>query len=135
MKPTFLLALFILAILLFGCDREKMSPYVAELIVEFTWEGLKPCEWGHPEIQISGVPGNTKFLEIRMYDHAYSHDHGTIQMPYADEKVIAKDRFKEIQRPCPVYKPGRYELTIKALDVTETIIGMGSAERMFPEEG
>jgi len=134
MKQTYITALILMAFFGVGCEREKISQHVAEVSVKFTWEGLKPCDWGNPEIHISGVPGNTKFLKISMYDHAYSHDHGTVQMPYADEKIIAKDRFKEIQRPCPVYTPGRYEITIKALDDTETIIGMGSAERMFPEE-
>jgi hypothetical protein len=117
-----------------GCESEKISQHVAEMSVDFNWQGLKPCGWGNPEIHISGLPENTKFLKINMYDHAYSHDHGTVQMPYAGEKVIEKDRFNVIQRPCPMYTPGRYEITIKALDDRETVIGVGITERYFPEE-
>jgi len=134
MHQIHIVLLLALSLFLSGCEKEKVSQHVTKLSVEFTWEGLKQCGWGNPEIHVSGVPGETKSLKISMYDHAYSHDHGTVQMPYAGEKIIAKDRFKVIQRPCPVYTPGRYEITIKAFDDTETIIGMGSAERYFPEE-
>jgi hypothetical protein len=54
--------------------------------------------------------------------------------PYGGKEVIAINRFKEIQGPCPVYTPGRYEITIKALDADETVIAVGSKERPFPEE-
>ena len=123
-----------LILCLSGCDGERISPQVVDLFIDYTWQGLKPCGWGNPEIRIKGVPGNAKTLSISMYDHAYSHDHGTVKMPYADEKILAKDRFKEIQGPCPVYTPGRYEITIKALDGTGTVVAMGSKERLFPEE-
>ncbi len=86
MNQIYIVVLFILALFLSGCEKEKVSQHVAKLSVEFTWEGLRPCDWGNPEIHISGVPGNTKSLKISMYDHAYSHDHGTVQMPYAGEK-------------------------------------------------
>jgi len=122
----------ILLIVASGC--EKVSPDAVTLTVDFSWEGMKPCDWGNPEIWVRGVPENTRFLILNMYDHAYSHDHGTVSMPYTGSGVIAKDRFKEIQCPCPVYTPGRYEITIKAVDEKEVVIGLGSKERRFPEE-
>lgn len=117
-----------------GCERENFSQNVAELKVEFTWEGMKPCDWGNPEIHIGGIPNNTQTLKISMYDHAYNHDHGTVQTPYIGNEIIGMGTFKQIQGPCPVYTPGRYEITIKALNSDGEIIGMGSKERHFPEE-
>ena len=134
MKQTQIALLSMAVFFLCGCESEKISPHVVKMSVEFTWKGLKPCGWGNPEIRIGSVPGDTKSLKISMYDHAYSHDHGIVQMHYAGERIIARDRFKKIQGPCPVYKPGRYEITIKAMDADGTIIAIGSSVRSYPEE-
>lgn len=115
-----------------GC--EKVSQDAVELSVDFSWEGMKPCGWGNPEICVSGVPEKTKFLKVSMYDHAYSHDHGTVMVPYTGNGIIVRDRFKEIQGPCPPDVPGRYEITIKAVDENKVVIGIGSKERFFPEK-
>jgi hypothetical protein len=132
-KFLFSILLFGLILVQSGCEKETIDPDAAKLMVDFTWEGLKRCGWGNPEIHIDGVPDLAKFLKISMYDHAYSHDHGTVIMPYAGEKTIPLNRFPKIQGPCPVYSPGRYEITIKALDVNKTVVGVGSRERPFPE--
>lgn len=134
MKHLFLILFFMPIFSLSGCENEKVSPDAVQLSVDFTWQGMKSCGWGNPEIHVNGIPENTKNLTISMYDHAYSHDHGTVKMPYAGETIIRKDRFKKIQGPCPVYTPGRYEITVRALDAGEFIIGMGSKKRLFPEE-
>ena len=134
MRLNLLLALLVGLVFLFGCQKETTAPHVAELSVDFSWVGMQPCGWGNPEIHIDGVPENTTTLSLSMYDHAYSHDHGTVRMPFTGEKTIHKDRFKTIQGPCPVYSPGRYEITIKARDNNGTIIGRGSTTRSFPEE-
>lgn len=134
MKHPFLFLLIVIILSLSGCQNDKVSPIAVQLSVDYTWQGLKPCGWGNPEIHVNGVPEKTKSLKISMYDHAYSHDHGTVKMPYAGETIISMDRFKKIQGPCPVYTPGLYEITIKALDDSETVIGTGSKERLFPEE-
>jgi hypothetical protein len=37
--------------------------------------------------------------------------------------------------PCPPPNgQGRYEITVKALDVSDIIVGTGSKERYFPEK-
>ena len=115
-----------------GC--EKVRHDAAALLVDFSWEGIKQCERGNPEIRFSGVPERTKFLVINMFDHAYSHDHGTVRLAYAGDRIIARDRFKETQGPCPAWTPGRYEITIKAVDNKNVVIGIGNRERKFPED-
>jgi len=132
MKFILNLLVILLIFSVFSC--EKMAKDAVELSVDFTWEGMKPCGWGNPEIRFSGVPEHTKFIKIHMYDHAYSHDHGKVTIPYTGNGLIHRAIFKEIQGPCPMYTPGRYEITIKAIDENEVVIGIGSMERYFPEK-
>ena len=131
-----ILNLLIVALILsgFGCESEKVSPDAVKLSVDFSWEGMERCGWGNPEIRFSGVPEQTKFIKIQMYDHVYSHDHGKVIVPYTKNGIIGRGRLKEIQEPCPPGGPGRYEITIKALDENEVVIGIGSKERYFPEK-
>ena len=117
-----------------GCENEKISEDAVDLFVEFSWKDMKPCGWGNPEIEIGSVPAETKFLKISMYDHAYRHDHGSEVVPYTGYDTIARDQHKKIQGPCPPGSPGRYEITIKALDEDEVVIGIGSLERFYPEK-
>ena len=133
----FILNLLIVALILsvFGCESEKVSQDAVELSVDFSWEGMERCGWGNPEISFSGVPAQTKFIKVHMYDHVYSHDHGQVIVPYTKNGIIDRGRFKEIQEPCPPGSPGRYEITIKAVDENEVVIGIGSKERYFPEKG
>jgi hypothetical protein len=126
---------FLIAVLVFvtSCEKERVSPDAVKLVVDFSWEGMQPCGWGNPEIHVGGIPGNTEIIKISMYDHAYRHDHGTITAPYTGDGVIPRDRYKAIQKPCPPGAPGRYEITIRAIDDKETVIGIGRKERAYPE--
>ncbi len=129
-----LLNLLIVALIFSFYSCEKVSPNAVELSVDFSWVGMKPCGWGNPEIRFSGVPEKTKFIQIHMYDNVYRHDHGKVTVPFTGNGIIKRDRFIEIQGPCPGDSPGRYEITIKAIDENEVVIGMGSKERYFPEK-
>ena len=115
-----------------GCS--DVSPSAVDLEVEFSWKGMKPCGMGIPDISIKRVPENTKYFIVRMYDHAYFWDHGKIKVDYNGSNIIAKDSLKEIQSPCPPDTPGRYKITVKAIDENEVVIGVGSKERYYPEK-
>ncbi len=118
-----------------GCgEDEKVSENAVELSVDFSWEGMQPCRWGNPEIRVSGVPDKTNHLQISMYDHEYIHDHGTVTMLWVGVGNFAKGAFEGLQGPCPSGNPGRYEITVKAIDEHEVVIGVGSRERRFPEK-
>lgn len=114
---------------------EKVSPDAADLSVHFSWEGVNYCGHGNPEVSIGEIPDKTKFLKFRMYDHAYAYDHGTVTLPYTGKGIIARNTLNTIQNPCPPGSgsPGRYKITIKALDEEKTVIGVGSKERFYPE--
>lgn len=127
-----LLALF-LVFTVSGC--EKVSENAVDISVDFSWEGMEECGWGNPEVHFNGVPERTKSIQIKMYDHVYIMDHGKAVMPYTGNEVIPRGQFQKIQGPCPTSEPGRYEITIKALDENDVVIGKGSKERLFPEQG
>ena len=131
MRVTLFLMMAVLMLSTSSC--EKVSENAVKLSVDFTWENMKPCGWGNPQITFSGVPDRTKFIRIHMFDHAYSYDHGKVEFPYKGNNTIQKDRFMDIQGPCPAWSPGEYEITIKAIDENDIIIGIGSKTRFFPE--
>ncbi len=132
MKSPFFILLVVFSFFSFGCS--DVSSNAVDLEVDFTWEGMVPCGWGIPEIGINRVPENTKYLVVSMYDRAYFYDHGEVQVAYNGSNIIAQEALKEIQCPCPPDAPGRYKITVKAIDENEIVIGVGSKERYFPEE-
>jgi hypothetical protein len=124
---VFLVALVVLA----GCS--KVSPDAVELGVDFTWEGFSPCGVGsHPEIRISGIPDETKFLVVKLTDHGLSH--GKQMLSYDGTGAIKKKALDKIESPCPMGDPGQYKYKIEALNENNVIIGAGSRLRYFPEE-
>lgn len=131
MKTMSLLIIIILILSISSCDQ--VNDNAVNLNVDFTWEGMDSCEWGNPQITFSGIPESTKSIIIHMFDHAYNYDHGEVEMLYSGNDTIEKDRFKDIQGPCPPRSPGKYEITIKALDENDVVIGIGSKTRLFPE--
>ena len=109
MKSTFCLLLVAFIFFSFGCS--DVSPNAADIEVDFSWEGMVPCSYGIPEIGINGVPENTKYLVVNMYDHAYFYDHGEVHVAYDGSNIIAKNSLKEIYCPCPPEEPDRYKIT------------------------
>jgi len=131
-KNAFFLLSIVICILGFSCSN--VSPDTVELVVDFSWEDMSPCAWGNPEIRIGGVPEKTKTLVISMYDSVYLHDHGEVTITYDGTGTIKMGVLEELQGPCPPDVPGRYKITIKALDKNDGVIGIGSKKRYFPEE-
>ena len=113
---------------------QKKDPNAVELSVEFSWQGMSACGWGNPEISIEGLPEKTKNITVSMYDHAYFHDHGEVTIPHDGTNIIKMGVWEKIQGPCPFDVPGRYKITVKALDADNVVIGIGSKERYFPED-
>ncbi len=103
----YILHLIIIGFIFFCFSCEKNYPNVAELSVDFSWEGMERCGWGNPEMRITGVPEKTKFLHIHMYDHVYNHDHGTVITPYTGNGTFEIYRFQEIKRPRQICSRGR----------------------------
>jgi hypothetical protein len=131
MKQILAYVLIMILPVLIGCSN--VSSDAVELGVDFTWEGFSPCGLGsHPEIQISGIPVETKFLVVKLTDHGLSH--GKQSLPYDGTGIIKKGMLDKIESPCPIGDPGRYKYKIEALNENKVIIGIGSRERYYPEE-
>ncbi len=131
MRNTLFVILIALCLFNFGCSNS--SPNAVELEVDFSWEGMQRCGMGIPDIHIKEVPDSTKHFVVRMYDHAYLWDHGEVKVAYNGSNIIAKSLLEDIESPCPPDTPGRYKVTVKALDENEVVIGVGSKQRYFPE--
>ena len=129
MKISFGLVLIALSFFCSACSNDAV-----ELAVDFTWEGMQACSWGNPEITIGEIPENTKFLEVSMYDSVYLYDHGEVTIAYDGSGVIKMGAIEKLQGPCPPDVPGRYKITVKALDGDKTVLAAGSKRRYFPEE-
>jgi phosphatidylethanolamine-binding protein (PEBP) family uncharacterized protein len=97
-------------------------------------EKSDPGDLGLPQMQIGGIPDSTKLFEISMYDHKFGFDHGEMRIVYDKSGAIARRRVAEITGPCPPPKEqGRYEITVKALDGNDGVVGIGRRERYYPE--
>ncbi len=132
MKKIFYLFLMAAIFLGFGCSDG--NPDAVDLAVEFSWEGMQACSMGNPEISVGRIPVKTKFLMVHMYDHVYSWDHGEATIPYNGSGLIESGVLEKIEGPCPPDVPGRYKITVKALDENKVVLGIGSKERYFPEK-
>ena len=128
--------LLLVGLIFFVSNCEKVSPDAVELSVQFSWDGFLLCGWGNPGIQIDNIPERTKFFKVNMYDHEFSYNHGTIEVPYTGSGNIEVNKYKKMMAPCPPGggSPGRYEITVKAVDEEDVVIGIGSKERLFPEK-
>ena len=132
MRTTFLMLLVAIGLINLGClDFNRDAE---ELEVNFSWGDMEPCGMGIPEIAVTGVPENTKYFVVKMYDHEYYYSHGKVKVIYNGSNIITQTALKKIEKPCPPGVPGRYKITVKALDENQAVIGIGSKERYFPEE-
>jgi len=136
MNKTFFL-LIIFGVLCFGCSKEEVDPSLPKLDMDFTWVKDQEClDKRSPEISIKEVPEGTKSLSITLYDRSNSRDHGGDTIPFEGKTVIPEGSVKgTYEGPCP---PGwgaspNYELTVKALDETGKLLGVGKKVKQYPE--
>jgi len=83
---------------------------------------IEPKLKSYPQMSINGIPINTKYLSISMYDHEYGFDHGGVKIAYDGSNTIVKGSYKDITGPCPPPNgQGRYKITVKAIDENDSI--------------
>ncbi len=132
MKFVFCMCLMLASFCSLTCS--DVSPDAVDLAVDFSWDGIQACSMGNPEIRIGGLPANTQFLEISMFDSVYIHNHGEVTIENDGSGIIKLGAIEELQGPCPPDVPGRYKITVTALDANRVVVGTGSKRRYFPEE-
>ena len=119
-------------LLIFSC--EKISPDVVDIELDYLW-GTQPVEnLKNPEIRLTGVPENTKNLEVDLIDlDLPPANHGEEEkIAYNGSGLIPYGSLKNYIGPSPPPRGHLYEFTIKALDENGVVIGIGKkAEKVL----
>jgi hypothetical protein len=130
--PSALIAIFFA----FTSCSADVSPDAVEMKVDFTWEGFVACAYGaNPEIRLSGIPDDTKFLLVSMTEQVF--DYGKQKLTYDGSGIIKMGALDEIRSPCDTIAAvaeNRFKYTVKAVNEDGIIIGSGSKERDYPDK-
>ena len=134
---TVLCVLFFLSISI-GCagnpNKVDIPKDAAKMAVSFSWQGIAPCTHDSPEIEVSNIPGGTKWFKIRLTNLSIpeeNHGGGKIEND-GSGRIPPMALDIGYNGPCPTEGRNTYEFFVLALDEQETIIGFGSAKQPFP---
>ena len=127
-----MLAVVVLLTLL-GCTDDYKN--AAVISVNFVWRQIDKGAQENPEIHLTGIPQGTKRFLVSLVDlNLNGFDHGS---GYADNDgsgIIARGAVKGSYNgpdpPFPSVKH-RYEITVKALDEKDIVIGIGKNAKVF----
>ncbi|MDR1659449.1 MAG: hypothetical protein LBR94_03790 [Desulfovibrio sp.] len=119
-----------------GCAVAKKADNFQTMTVNFEWRGnAGSLSSPNPEIHVSNVPAGTAFLQVRMKDLDYPHNHGGGTVAYTGSGVIPAGALKSYDGPQP--PPGQthtYVFTVTALNADKSLVlGEGKASRRYPE--
>ncbi len=119
----FLLAVFAVAALIMPAEA---------LTVRFSWVDIPACATVSPAFELGEVPAGTKKLRFGMTDlNVPAFHHGGSAIPY-DGDAVKRGAVRFIG-PCPPRgERHNYRWTVEALDAADKVLGLGSAEAMFP---
>lgn len=133
MKIAFWIVMLLYLLFLSGCSNEPVSPDVVALGVDFTWLDDQKCfDKRSPQIMVSGVPHSAQTLHVRLYDRTAKYSHGGGIVPHDGSGVIPVGALHKYMGPCPPDGSFRYELTVKAMDASGVVIGIGKKMRRWP---
>ena len=124
----------LLCFLLFGsCERTYQG--AAEMEVDFSWNSTKDAGKISPEIKINKIPKGTRQFLVEIADLDCSIcNHGSGYIEYTGVSIIKTGAVKGSYvgpRP-PPEKVHTYEISVKALDEKEQVIGFGKRARKYP---
>ena len=118
---------------LLGCgDQPDNLPHMR---VEFEWQRIDKGSQDNPEIRLTGIPAGTRRflvslvdLDLNGFDHGsgYANNDGTGIIP----RGAVKGSYNGPDPPFPSVKHS-YEITVKALDETGAVIGIGKNAKVF----
>jgi phosphatidylethanolamine-binding protein (PEBP) family uncharacterized protein len=123
-------------LLLAGCVAANRASNFQTLTVSFEWRGnAGSLSSPNPEIRVSGVPAGTAFLQVRMKDLDYPHNHGGGTVPYDGSGAIPVGALQSYDGPQPpAGQVHTYVFTVTALNADKSLVlGEGSASRRYPE--
>ncbi len=125
------LALSILIIL--SCTNESKN--AAVMGVEFEWQPVDFGSQENPQIKLTGVPEGTKRFFVGLVDlNVSTYDHGGGFVDNDESGLIARGTIKgNYNGPAP-WLPDMihdYEITVKAYDENDKVIGVGKRVEKF----
>ena len=108
---------------------------VASMGVEFKWQPIDYAAQENPEIKLTGVPEGTKRFFVGLVDlNVSTYDHGGGFVDNDGSGFIARGTIQgNYNGPAP-WLPDMihdYEITVKAYDVDERVIGVGKKVEKF----
>lgn len=105
--------------------------FASGLSVSFEWGPTKRCfDPKSPPIKLSGVPQGTAKLQITMTDSSSAYDHGGGTVVYKGQTLLQYGAFR-YKGPCPDSGTHFYNITVKALAASGSVLASGSASRPF----
>jgi len=119
----------------FGCSSEKISPNAVALGIDYEWTELDRAKSKNPEIKVSGIPEGTIRFHVGLSDlDLKSFDHGGGYVDHDGSGIIRRGAIVGHYYgpdPPPTITHS-YEITVKAIDESDVIIGIGKKTRNFP---
>jgi len=107
---------------------------LADMTVAFEWGPTKQCfDTRSPPMHVSGAPGGTASLDIRMADLNSDYVHGGGKVGFKGQGALPYGAFR-YKGPCPPDGPHTYVFTVKALDAQGKTLATAKATRKFPEK-
>lgn len=109
--------------------------------IEFSFEGLKLCTTGNPNIvtnpqfALTDVPKGTKYIRFKLRDHdAPGYDHGGGLVAYSGQPAIEPGAFN-YKSPCPPNGTHTYEWTATAQKRKNGgKLGVAKAAQKYPQK-
>jgi phosphatidylethanolamine-binding protein (PEBP) family uncharacterized protein len=132
-RSVFLLAAALLLTLLYGCAKEPEN--VPVIGVDFKWQQQDKGAQDNPEIRLTGVPEGTQRFLVSLTDlDLKGFDHGSGYANNDGSGIIARGAIKGAYNgPDPPYPSviHTYEISVKALDADDNVIGFGKKAKEF----
>jgi hypothetical protein len=130
---VFLSIMLLFTLVIYSCTNESES--VAVMGVEFEWQPIDYASSDNPEIILTGVPAGTERLLVSLVDlDVRMYDHGSGFVDYDGSGLIARGIIKgTYSGPAPRSSNmiHDYEITVKAYDEKDTVIGIGKNVKKF----
>ncbi len=133
MKKVIFLSVIVLAVLIIiSCKNDSTN--TAVMGVEFQWLPIDHGSSKNPEILLTDVPEGTKRFHVSLIDlDLKSYDHGDGLVDNDNSGIIARGTIQgNYNGPSPMKGMiHNYEITVKAYDEKDTVIGIGKKAKKF----
>jgi len=130
--------LIVVGILCVNCSNEDTGPNIPRINLDFKWPIDQECfDKRSPALTITEIPEGPKSVSVTLYDRSFRRDHGGGTVPYEGKNIIPEGAVTgTYEGPCPSGwgASPEYELTVKALDDSGKVLGIGKKIKTYPDK-